>query len=404
MIKYLFYILNFIGFYILSLFQEPVSISIKAPEEAAVGSSIVVEVTINKGEVNSFARFQQNLPVGYTAEQVSMPTGDFTFKDQRIIVGWLSLPKDSIITFSYKINIDPTAEGPLFLSGIFSYIEDNERKNVETPTVSVIIRPTGFVANNNNNQQITPPDTTNNAGTQGDFHLENIFCYRQITRENNDIIVNLLVNTANLPRDKFAKIQEVIPAGYTATSIETNEGIFSFKDNTVKFLWMSLPSQKQFTVSYRLTSNTGASEIPDLTGSLSYIENEATKIKSIQNKDFLESPLMASVNEQKQNKDNNTINISNNNQNSQNNNNTNQNNQNNNNQNLADNNKNNNKNNNANNNQNKNSNNNTNKNNFNQNNQNNNNTNIEVPETGIKFRVQIAAAHRMVNPRYYFRQ
>ncbi|HNV96462.1 MAG TPA: TrmH family RNA methyltransferase, partial [Bacteroidales bacterium] len=123
MIKYLFYIFNFIGFLILSLFQDPVSVSIQAPEEATVGTSIIVQVTINKGSVSSFARYQQNLPVGYTAEAVNLPNGDFTFKDQRIIVGWLSLPRDSQITFTYKINIDPTAEGPLFLSGIFSYIE-----------------------------------------------------------------------------------------------------------------------------------------------------------------------------------------------------------------------------------------------------------------------------------------
>lgn len=350
MIKYILYILNFISFYILFLFQDPVSINIKAPEEAKAGSSIIVEVTINKFDINGFARFQQNLPVGYTAEPVHIPTGDFTFKDQRIIVGWLNLPKDNVISFSYKINIDNTAEGPLLLSGIFSYIENNERKNVEAPTVSVIIRPAEFVAYDNN-QQLTPiSDSMNKVKTQEDYHLENVFCYRQITRENNDFVVNLLVNTANLPRDKFAKIQEIIPAEYTATEIETNEGIFSFKNNNVKFLWMSLPSQKQFIVSYKLTSNTGTSEIPNITGSFSYIENESTKIKSIQNKDFLESPLMAFVNEQKQNKENKTI-ISN-----------------------------------------------------EQFEQNDNKIIVEAPETGIRYRVQISASHRMVNTKHYFKR
>lgn len=391
MIKYLFYIFNFIGFLILSLFQDPVSVFIQAPEEATVGTSINVQVTINKGNVSSFARYQQNLPVGYTAEAVTLPNGDFTFKDQRIIVGWLSLPRDSQITFTYKINIDPTAEGPLFLSGIFSYIENNERKNIETPTVSVIIRPVGYVAQNN--QQNNNTDTSQHA--ESEFKLENVFCYRQVERTNNEIVVNLLVNTANLPRDKFAKIQEIVPAGYTATALETNEGIFSFKDNNVKFLWMSLPPQKQFIVSYKLTPSNDISEVPDLSGSLSYIENDATKIKSIQNRDFLNSPLMASVNEQKQQKNQNQINISNNNQTTQINNNQNKQNQhtntqNTNNQDLANNTNKQNKN----NKQNKYS---------NQNNQQIQNNQIPVPESGIKFRVQIAAGHKLVNARYYFK-
>lgn len=382
MFKYLYYIFNFIGFLILSLFQEPVSVSIQAPEEATVGTSIIVNVTINKGNISSFARYQQNLPIGYTAEVVNLPNGDFTFKDQRIIVGWLNLPRDNQITFSYKINIDPTAEGTLFLSGIFSYIENNERKNIESPTVSVIIRPVGYVAQNN--QQITQTNISQNQET--DFKLDNVFCYRQIEKQGQEYIVSLLVNTANLPRDKFAKIQEKIPAGYTATAIETNEGIFSFKDNNVKFLWMSLPPQKQFIVSYKLSPNTDASILTELSGSLSYIENDATKIKSIQDKDFLNSSLMASVNEQKQQKNINQINISNNNQTTQINNN-----QNNDSQKLAD-----------------NTNKNQNKNNKDvakniKNNQQVTSNQIPTPEIGIRYRVQIAAGHRLVNARYYFK-
>lgn len=297
-------------FYIISLFDEPVTVTIQAPEEATTGSSIIVQVTINKGNISSFARFQQTLPVGYTAEPVNVPTGDFIFKDQRVIVGWLNLPNDEQITFSYKINIDPTAEGPLFLTGVFSYIENNERKNVESPTVSVIIRPAG--ANLYAQQQDTSKTTQEGvvSGKGEEYNLDNVFCYRQIVQQNNEFVVSILVNTANLPRDKFAKIQEKIPLGYTAFAIETNDGIFSFKDNTVKFLWMSLPPQKQFVVSYKLIPNEEIAGTPDLSGSFSYVENEATKIKSIINKDFLNAPIMAMVEEQKRNVSNNQIPVS----------------------------------------------------------------------------------------------
>lgn len=307
MIKYFIYIFNLVGILFLSLFDEPVFVTLSAPEEANAGSSIVVDVRINKANIKGFARYTQLLPVGYTAEPVNIPTGDFTFKDQKIIVGWLSLPKDCVITFSYRIKIDPTAEGPLFLTGIFSYIEYNERKNVESPTLSVIIRPTGYVAQNNVTEQPSTEQQQQQQQNQqattspADFDLGNIFCYRQVVREGDQLTVHLLVNTANLPRDKYAKIQEAIPAGYQASAVESNEGIFSFKDNTVKFLWMALPPQRQFVVSYKLTSLSGeVNENIDLNGSFSYIENESTKMKSIQNRHFLNEPIMASVNQQKQ--------------------------------------------------------------------------------------------------------
>lgn len=390
MIKYLFYIFNFVGVFFWSLFDEPVFVSIQAPEEATVGSSIVVEVKINKANIKGFARYTQQLPIGFTAEPVKITTGDFTFKDQRIIIGWLSLPKDCVITLSYRINIDPTAEGPLFLTGTFSYIEYNERKNVESSTISVIIRPSGFVAQNVNEQQpnnIAPSETTESK-TLNAFDLDNIFCYRQIVSEGNQLIVHILVNTANLPRDKYAKIQELIPQGFQASAIETNDGIFSFKDNTVKILWMALPPQQQFIVSYKLVSKDGyIASIPDISGSFSYIENESTKMKSIQNRDFLNEPIMASVQKQKQDAAlSQQISISTNQQ---------TNNQ------LAQ-------------NQTIES---TTVQNRNipdkqpkekvkpkENTQKQPSTNIPEPETGIRFRVQIAAGHKPVNPKYYFKQ
>ncbi len=303
MLKYLIYIFNFISVFFLSFFDEPVFVTLQAPEEAKVGSSFVVEIKINKATIKGFARYTQQLPIGYTAEPVNIPTGDFTFKDQRIIIGWLNLPKDCVITLSYRINIDQTAEGPLFLTGTFSYIEYNERKNVESQTASVIIRPSEYVAQNVNEQEpnnVVQPETIETT-TVNKFDLENIFCYRQVVREENNLIVHLLVNTANLPRDKYAKIQELIPQEFNASGVETNDGIFSFKDNTVKILWMALPPQKQFVVSYKLTPKTDyLAIIPELTGSFSYIENESTKMKSIQNVDFLNDPIMASVQKQKQ--------------------------------------------------------------------------------------------------------
>ena len=222
-------------------------------------------------------------------------------------------------------------------------------------------------------------------------------------RDQNGITVHLLVNTTGLAKDKFAKIQEKIPSGYNATNIESKDGIFSFKDNAVKFLWMSLPSENQFQISYKLIATIPSSELPDISGNLSYIDNDMTKIKSIENRDFIGTSLIAANNSNQQTQNNIQV-VQNNQSNNQTNNNANQNKQTN--QNTLKNNhtadslKNNLtvQNNNA-----------HNQNNITTHNQNQNNNTVHnqlitSPETGVRYKVQIAAGHNPVNAKYYFHQ
>jgi len=397
MIKYLVLLLNFIGFLLVDFLFGDLAITINAPAEINAGSSFTVEVTISKSDLKGFARYYQELPIGYSATPLNTQNGAFTFKDQKVKLLWNpQLPSDSTFTISYSIKVDPTAEGTLTLGGSFSYLQENEMKTLNIPAKTVIVRPQGYTADNtnnqnNNNQQVVDTNQTNNNSNNqqnnntvtNNFPTGDVFCYRQIVRESGSITVHLLINTANLPKDKFAKIQERIPEGYTATNIESKDGIFSFKESSAKFLWMALPSESQYQVSYKLTSSTPSSELPEISGTFSYIANDQTKIKTIDNRDFLGTDLIANnTNNQQQNQNNNNQQVNNNG------------NQTNNNQ----------QNNNTNNNQNNNSNNNNNVNNNQVSNNTNNHNNITPPETGIRYKVQIAAGHHPVNPRYYFQQ
>jgi hypothetical protein len=112
--------------------------------------------------------------------------------------------------------------------------------------------------------------------------LKNIDCIRQkpFLNENNEVIINLLINKGDI--DKFGKIQEQVPVGYNAISIKSKNSIFTFKNHIVKFMWMNMPSNRQFTVSYKLVPING---IPDqaflIVGTFSYAENERTKVIDI---------------------------------------------------------------------------------------------------------------------------
>jgi hypothetical protein len=109
-----------------------------------------------------------------------------------------------------------------------------------------------------------------------------IACIRQTPYASdigNEYIVNLLVNKGN--KEKFAKIEEKIPAGYTAVDMERKDAIFTFKEGSAKFLWMNLPADPYFIVSYRLIPDNGLGKNPSLQGKFSYLEEEKTMVIDI---------------------------------------------------------------------------------------------------------------------------
>jgi len=266
-----------------------ITATINAPDEAAPGSSFTVEITFNISDLKSIGRFKQDLPIGYTATPVNTLNGTFIFKDQIIKIVWNpTLPPDSIFTISYDILVDQTAEGPLVLGGSFTYVDNKELKTLNLLNKTIIIRSKGAIVNNDQNNQ----QNINNTVIQN-LPTDQIFCYRQIVRDLDGITVHILVNTAGLSKDKFGKVQEKILSGYTATNIESKDAIFSFKDNNIKFLWMTLPSESMFQISYKLTATTPTSEIPDISGTFSYVENEGTKIRTIENREFLDNNMLA---------------------------------------------------------------------------------------------------------------
>jgi hypothetical protein len=102
-----------------------------------------------------------------------------------------------------------------------------------------------------------------------------VTCIRQKpypSRTGNDILVHLLVYKKDM--NKFAKIEERIPAGFEAKSMESQDGLFTFKDGLAKFVWMNLPPAPGFKVSYRLIPDAGQSaDVLSLDGTLSYIQD-----------------------------------------------------------------------------------------------------------------------------------
>ncbi len=257
-----------------SFFQSEVTTDINLPQTAKAGDEFLVEVTINKGDIEGFARFQQDLPVGFTAIAKQTANGEFRFENQKIKIQWMRIPYDREIVISYAIQVAPTVSGEFSLDGKFSYILNNGVQTATIPAKSITIIGDEMAAG-----------TAATAATTYSYQnvsLKNIDCIRQkpYLNESNEVIVNLLVNKGNLK--EFGKIQEQIPRGYVAKSIKSKNSIFTFKNSIIKFLWMNMPPEEQFVVSYKLVPE---DEIPDqafiISGTFSYAENERTQVVNI---------------------------------------------------------------------------------------------------------------------------
>lgn len=267
------------------LFIGDVSVSIDAPGQINAGSEIKVQITINKGDLQGFSRFQMELPAGLTAENVASANADFSFKDQKVRYIWLRLPDDETFTIALTVKCYERLKGNFDLTGKFSFIADNERKNIDIQPRAIAIVPSpsidpNFLVDIKDFGKMAVPQL----GTPG----SNVVCIRQTpawSDSRREYMVNLLVNKESLK--KFAKIEETVPAGYTAVNVDSKEGIFTFKDGKAKFLWMNLPADPFFTVSYKLlpAKGTTAKEKPAINGVFSYIAEDKTLSVNITEQD-----------------------------------------------------------------------------------------------------------------------
>ncbi len=73
----------------------------------------------------------------------------------------------------------------------------------------------------------------------------------------------------------FAKIQQELPEGFEAVEpLESKGATFSFKDQRVKFIWMNLPADEEFTISYKLKVKDGVTGEFNVPAKFAYIEND----------------------------------------------------------------------------------------------------------------------------------
>lgn len=315
MIKQLVILAQFLGlFFYQLLFSGDLSVTQKIKSSIQQGEETVVEITISKGDLPGFAKIQQEFPKGFTAEPVETKGATFSFVDNKLKFIWMSLPEEGTFTISYKIVPGETVEGDFLLGGKFSFISDSERKNIEIPSSSfkvvkkigkdepVIAEVTQEEIVEVVTQEVVEPvveeieemgDETEEIApksiiaekpvkvepseeSSSTLTITSVFCKRVIEDlGEGNFKVTIEVNKKGV--EGFCKITEKIPSGFIASENDSKKGVFSFKNNTMKILWMGAPKEEIYNVVYNVQAGPNAENgWQDIIGFYSYLENDAT--------------------------------------------------------------------------------------------------------------------------------
>ncbi len=267
---------------------EDVDINHNIPDFLIAGGTYDIELTIQKGNIEGFAKFQMEVPDGINVKSIEAKNSSFTFSDGVVKNIWMTIPNDSEINLKYKFEVGANYQGTGTIKGQFVYIKDNERYSVGMKDHPITIGDEGGIA-----QAVQE--------TEAAFVPEMIKGHRSVKAlNNNDFEVNIRIEKDGL--EGFAKIQDELPVGYTAELLKNGESVFSVIDNKIKFIWFNVPSSNELEVSYLLKASSPKSANARLKGTFNFIYKDDARFIDLPEEDLmikedLEVLLVEEVNE-----------------------------------------------------------------------------------------------------------
>ncbi len=274
------------------LLGTDVSVSTNIPSQMNPGDEIVAEITINKGSIVGFVKFQQDFPEGFLVSELDSKGGNFSFTENSLKIVWISFPSENEVKIKYKLSVLSNSKGVKTINGKLAYLDNNDKKVVTLSPISLNIETSGpavsdektstennpvqttSATNNvkNINSEKTIPSTNNDNRTNNESNGP-IKCNREIINVNStEVLVKFTVdNTAGLKG--FAKLEDVIPMGFNVKLVQSKGSSFSFINQKVRILWLEMPTTPIFSCSYKIIKAEADANSIDLEGLFSYLND-----------------------------------------------------------------------------------------------------------------------------------
>lgn len=290
-------------------FEGEVEVKMNAPAKVKQGEEFTVTLTINKGSLSGVGHMKQTLPAGFgNAVAIEAKGAEFKYlpEDNVVKFTWISLPADQEFTVSYKATVDPgMANGNVDLGGKFSYVLNNQKQTYDMPSFTITV---GEEVMATTTTTTTQPETTATTVTQPETTATTTTVTETaktgVTVTGTRTIVGSpeagMEFTVELTIDKdgmkgFARVQENLPDGLTAISLDSKGGTFSFQEGKMKIIWDNLPADETLKVSYRVAVADNVSGDLAITGIFSYVENDDPKRADIPTTAFSVKPKSTTV-------------------------------------------------------------------------------------------------------------
>ncbi len=128
-----------------------ISISTNIPSNVSFGSNIDVDVKIVKGGIGNFAKYQMDVPLGYSVFSTENKGGNFTFDEQRAKVVWVSVPSEPEFTIKLKLLVSSSAPASGTINQKFFYLENNEKREFEATPITISTAGDAIASGSNTN-------------------------------------------------------------------------------------------------------------------------------------------------------------------------------------------------------------------------------------------------------------
>lgn len=125
-----------IGILCISLIHRAqIGIQSKFYGTAQAGNKGTLEVQITRHTINSFAKYQLELPDGVSASEIDSKGGVFSTEKNKAKIVWINLPSEKTFSIKLKIYFNESVHFPVTLYQKFYYLEKSVKKEVSTEPI-----------------------------------------------------------------------------------------------------------------------------------------------------------------------------------------------------------------------------------------------------------------------------